>query len=155
MPILSPPTIINSYGASNYQVSPLPDRYGWEYMASNLSQAVDTLPASIRSEACIFTSNYGEASAVNFFGKSLGLPEAISGHNNYFIWGPESCTGQVLITVGVSLSTLQQVFKNVSTLTTINCQYCISYEQSLPVYLCTNPNFTSLAAEWSGTRDYS
>jgi 4-amino-4-deoxy-L-arabinose transferase-like glycosyltransferase len=155
MPILSPPTIINSYGASNYQASPLPDRYGWEYMASNLSEAVDALPPSIKNEACIFTSNYGEASAVNFFGKSLGLPKAISGQNNYYIWGPGLCTGQVLITVGVSLSTIQQVFKNVSTLTTINCQYCISYEQSLPVYLCMNPNFTSLAAEWSGTRDYS
>ena len=37
---------------------------------------------------------------VNFLGKGLGLPEAISGHNSYFIWGPDSCTGQVLITVG-------------------------------------------------------
>lgn len=112
------------------------------------------LPASVKSQACVFTSNYGEASAVNFLGKSLGLPKAISGHNNYYIWGPDSCTGRVLITIGVSLSTVQQAYKNVTTLTTLTCQYCISYEQILPVYLCMNPNFTSITALWPGVRHY-
>ncbi|MGH2638491.1 MAG: ArnT family glycosyltransferase, partial [Rhabdochlamydiaceae bacterium] len=154
IPVFSPSTMIRTYGTSDYQTI-LADRYGWSMMLSNLSQAYNTLPASERSQACIFTSNYGEASTVNFLGKSLGLPKAISGHNNYYIWGPDSCTGQVLITVGIPLSTAQQSYKNVSTLTTLSCQYCISYEQILPVYLCTNPNFTSLAAVWSGVKDYS
>jgi 4-amino-4-deoxy-L-arabinose transferase-like glycosyltransferase len=154
IPVLSPSTVISNYGTANYQTA-LADKYGWSKMVSNLSQAYNTLPASERSQACIFTSNYGEASAINFLGKGSGLPEAISGHNNYYIWGPDSCTGQVLVTVGVSLSTLQQSYKSVSNLTTLDCQYCISYEQILPVYLCTNPNFTSLARAWSGTKDYS
>jgi hypothetical protein len=154
MPILSPPTLISNYGASDYQISPLPDRYGWRGMVSNLSKAYDSLPASVKSQACIFTSNYGEASAVNFFGSSLGLPKAISGHNNYYIWGPDSCTGQVLITIGIPLSTIQQAYKNVTTLTTNECSYCISYEQVLPIYLCTNPNFTSLATLWPAVRHY-
>ena len=102
MPILTPQAVTNSYGSTDYQNSPMPDRYGWSGMVSNLSIAYDTLPSSVKSAACIFTSNYGEASAVNFFGKRLGLPTAISGHNNYFIWGPGSCTGQVLITIGVT-----------------------------------------------------
>jgi dolichyl-phosphate-mannose-protein mannosyltransferase len=154
MPILSPPNLISSYNSNDYQISPLPDRYGWSGMVSNLSIAYNNLPASVKSEACIFTSNYGEASAVNFFGRSLGLPKAISGHNNYYIWGPSPCTGQVLITIGVSLSTVQQAYNNVTMLTTLNCQYCIYYEQVLPVYLCTSPNFTSLATLWSGVRHY-
>jgi hypothetical protein len=154
MPILSPSTLISKYGASDYQISPLPDRYGWSGMVSNLSKAYDPLPASEKAEACIFTSNYGEASAVNFFGKSLGLPEAISGHNNYYIWGPDSCTGKMLITIGFSLSDDRNSFANVTLLTTINCQYCISYESNLPVYLCTNPNFSSLASVWPLVRHY-
>ena len=154
MPILSPPAVLSHYGSGDYQASPMPDRYGWSGMVSNLSSAYDTLPASIKSQACIFTSNYGEASAVNYFGASLGLPKAISGHNNYYIWGPDSCTGQVLITIGVSLSTVQQAYRNVTTLMTLSCQYCISYEQRLPVYLCTNPSFTSIAALWPEVRHY-
>jgi hypothetical protein len=154
MPILTPSTLIRSYGASDYQASPNADRFGWSGMVSNLSIVYSTLPAGIKSQACIFTSNYGEASAVNFFGRSLGLPKAISGHNNYYIWGPGSCDGQVLITIGVSLSTLKQGYKNVTTLATLDCQYCISYEQILPVYLCTAPNFTSISALWSSVRHY-
>jgi dolichyl-phosphate-mannose-protein mannosyltransferase len=154
MPILSPQAVTSSYGPTDYQISPMPDRYGWSGMVSNLSSAYNNLPSNVKSEACIFASNYGEASAVNFFGKSFGLPMAISGHNNYYIWGPESCTGQVLITIGVSLSVDEQAYRNVSELTTISCQYCISYEQTLPVYLCMNPNFTSIATLWPGVRHY-
>jgi hypothetical protein len=153
IPVFSPSTIINSYGSADYQTA-LADRYGWSNMVSNLSQAYSTLPASVKSQACIFTSNYGEASAVNFLGKNLGLPKAISGHNNYYIWGPDSCSGQVLITVGVSLSTIKQAYKNITALTTLTCEYCISYEQILPVYLCMAPNFTSLQGLWTGVRQY-
>jgi hypothetical protein len=154
MPILPPQTVISRYGVTDYQVSPLPDRFGWSGLVSNLSIAYDSLPASLRSQACIFSSNYGEASAVNFFGGSFGLPKAISGHNNYYVWGPDSCTGQVLITIGIPLSTMQQAYGNVTTLTTNECSFCISYEQALPIYLCTSPNFTSLATLWSGVRHY-
>ncbi|HUK80435.1 MAG TPA: glycosyltransferase family 39 protein [Nitrososphaerales archaeon] len=154
MPILPPRAVINSYGSADYQVSPLPDRYGWSGLVSNLSIAYDSLPASQRNQACIFTSNYGEASAVNFFGGSLGLPKAISGHNNYYVWGPGTCTGQVLITIGISLSTMQRAYENVTTLATNQCSYCISYEQALPIYLCTHPNFTSIATQWEAVRHY-
>ncbi len=153
VPIFSPSTMIRTYGSADYQTV-LADKYGWSLMVSNLSQAYNTLPTSVKSQACIFTSNYGEASAVNFLGKNLELPKAISGHNNYYIWGPGSCTGEVLITIGVSLSTLQQGYKNITTLTVLDCQYCISYEQILPVYLCMNPNFTSVAAVWPSVRHY-
>ena len=154
MPILSPSTFISKYSASDYQNSPNPDRFGWSLSVSNLSQAYNTLPASVRTQACILTSNYGEASAVNFLGQGSGLPEAISGHNNYYVWGPGSCTGHVLITMGYSLSDDQNSFVNVALLTTITCRYCISYEQNLPVYLCTNPTFSSLASVWPMVRHY-
>ena len=153
MPILSPPTVISKYGASDYQISPLPDEYGWSGMVSNLSHAFNALPVSIRTQACIFTSNYGEASAVNFFGKDLGLPKAISGHNNYYVWGPGSCTGHVLITVGEQLSDVQQIQANATLLTTLNCQYCIYYESSLPVFLLVDQNL-SISSVWSQLRHY-
>jgi hypothetical protein len=36
----------------------------------------------------IFTGDYGAAGAIDLWGSDYGLPEAISGHNNYWIWGP-------------------------------------------------------------------
>ncbi len=168
MPILPPATLIKTYGSSTLssannsvasgEAGPLPqnlgDRFGWNTMVSTLAQAYSDLPSGTKSQACVFTSNYGEASAVNFLGRSLGLPEAISGHNSYFIWGPDSCSGQVLITVGIPLSSIGTIYKNVTLLTTITCQYCMDIENNLPVYLCMNPNFTSLAGEWQIARHY-
>ena len=167
MPIFPPSTLVNTYGSSTLssvnsgagpdQTGPLPqilgDRVGWNAMVSTLAQVYDGLPANQRAQACIFAGNYGEASAVNLLGKSLGLPAAISGHNNYYIWGPESCTGQVLITVGVSIPANQTSFANVTLLATIKCQYCMDLENNLPVYLITNPT-VSLASLWPQLRHY-
>jgi hypothetical protein len=46
------------------------------------------LPPEDQEKAAIFTSNYGEAGAIHFYGRDYGLPEPISGHNNYWMWGP-------------------------------------------------------------------
>jgi hypothetical protein len=168
MPILSPQTLISVYGETTLQSAngsvasgesgPLPqtlgDRLGWNNMVSTIARVYNSLPASLRNQACIFASNYGEASALNFLGKDLGLPKTISGHNSYYIWGPGSCTGQVLITVGEPLTSAQQVYKNVTLLTTITCQYCMDLENNLPVLLCTNPTFSSLSSVWYMVRSY-
>jgi hypothetical protein len=171
MPILPPASFVSAYGkftasanrasGSNSAVEnggPLPqylgDRFGWNTMVSTLVQAYGSLPAGQRSQACIFTGNYGEASAVNFLGKGLGLPEAISGHNSYYVWGPDSCTGQVIITVGIPLVDAQKLYSNVTLLTTINCEYCMNVENNLPIYLCTSPNFSSIQTIWPLVRHY-
>jgi hypothetical protein len=167
MPILPPSTFVSHYGRfsaaadkgeGTSSTGPLPqslgDRFGWDTMVSALRQAYSTLPADEKNQACIFTANYGEASAVNFLGKDSGLPEAISGHNNYYIWGPGSCSGQVVVTVGVPLSDAQKLYANVTLLTTITCQYCMNAENNLPVYVCLNPNFSTISSIWPKLRHY-
>ena len=47
---------------------------------------VRSLPSSERANVVILTSNYGEAGAIDRFGRALGLPQAFSGHNNFW-WG--------------------------------------------------------------------
>jgi len=55
------------------------------------------LPAEDRAKAAILPKNYGEAGAIDFFGPPLGLPRALSGHQNYWYWGPRDYTGDVII----------------------------------------------------------
>ncbi|HZA44281.1 MAG TPA: hypothetical protein VE568_03120, partial [Rubrobacter sp.] len=71
-------------------------------MVHTVASVHDDLPAAKRSRACVFTSNYGEASALNFLGERYRPPPAVSGHNNYYLWGLGGCTGEVMITVGIS-----------------------------------------------------
>jgi 4-amino-4-deoxy-L-arabinose transferase-like glycosyltransferase len=54
----------------------------------------------------IFTSNYGEAGAIDRYGPALGLPPAYSGHNAFGYWGPPPDRAGAVVTVGLSSSQL-------------------------------------------------
>jgi 4-amino-4-deoxy-L-arabinose transferase-like glycosyltransferase len=168
MPILPPATWVQAYsflggdaGAQmeRHQTGLLPqwlaDRFGWEGMAATVAGVYNGLTPEQRSAACIFTGNYGEAGAIDFFGPALQLPHAISGHNSYYLWGPDGCTGQVVIAIGVSPSALTPAFASVRQVGTITCQYCMPDEDNLPVLLATQPTTTSIPTLWPTTRHYN
>ena len=64
------------------------DRFGWEEMAEKVAVAYNKLSDSEKKKVIIFGQNYGEAGAVDYYGKKYGLPGAISDHNSYWMWGP-------------------------------------------------------------------
>ena len=81
----------------------LAESVGWPQLVGTVRTAWFSLPAAQRASAVIFASNYGEASAINVLGRGTGLPQAVSGHNTYWWWGPgnpgrppswRSCRGQ-------------------------------------------------------------
>ena len=90
------------------------DRYGWREMVAAVNEAYTSLTPEEQAKACILTKNYGEAGAMEYYGRELGLPRAISGHNSYFLWGPQGCTGEVLISVGRPLRDLSDAFESVT-----------------------------------------
>lgn len=114
----------------------------------------ERLPSEERSESCILTGNYGEAGAIDFFGAEYGLPGAISGHNNYYLWGPGGCTGDVVISVGVPLERLEAVFGAVERMDTVTCEYCMPDENNLPVYVNRDPEVPFEEA-WPGFKHYN
>ena len=113
------------------------DRFGWEELAATMSDVYHALPPEDQAKACIFTSNYGEAGALQFYSSKYDLPPVISGHNNYYFWGPGSCTGEVVIYLGrTNIDDLKQGFTDVQQVAVNKCQYCMPYENDLPIFLC-------------------
>lgn len=168
MPLLPPATYASHYAfltalgnggagqASGQTPFPqyLADRFGWDAMTAQVARVYDGLPASERAQACIYTQNYGEASALDFFGPRDHLPPAISGHNNFYLWGPGNCSGQVLITVNIPQSDLLKSYGSVVAAGTISCQYCEDYENGAPLYIAMRPKF-SVRNVWSTTKHYN
>jgi Dolichyl-phosphate-mannose-protein mannosyltransferase len=76
------------------------DMFGWEEIAQRVAAFYHTLPPEERQKTAIFANNYGEGGAIDFFGPKYGLPKAIGGHQNYWIWGPRNYTGESLIVLG-------------------------------------------------------
>ncbi len=95
-----------------YSSGPLPqfyaDRFGWQEMVDQVTRIYNSLPPEEKAKVGIYCSNYGEASAINFLGQ--GLPFAVSGQNNYFLWGSHGYTGEVMIVI--SGATLEEVRQN-------------------------------------------
>lgn len=143
--------------AETREVAELPqnfaDRFGWEGMVATVAGVYDGLPRDQRSEACILTGNYGQAGAIDFFGREYGLPGAISGHNSYHIWGPGDCTGEIVISVGVPREELLDSFREVVRADTVNCDYCMPDENNLPVYVCRDSQ-VSMQELWPRMRHY-
>lgn len=114
----------------------LADRFGWENLTETIGRVYQALPPDQRTRAAILAGNYGEAAAVDFFGPRYGLPKAISGHNNYWLWGPRGATGELMIVVGIAKADLEQYFATVEQADTIVSPYAMPFETNLPVYVC-------------------
>jgi hypothetical protein len=128
---LQPPKMEN--GAT----SPLPQYYAdmldWRQKADLLAAAWYSLPQAERARAVIYTENYGDASAVNVYRPDV--PEAISGHQNYFLWGPRGHMGKVMIVFGDSRKELESRFDSVEEFARDTNPYVEPYERG-PIFIC-------------------
>jgi Dolichyl-phosphate-mannose-protein mannosyltransferase len=151
MPILPPATVVHIYGSLT-QV--LADRLGWDSLTRTVEQVYAGLPPAQRAQACIFASNYGEASALVELAPPGRLPPVISGHNNFFLWGPGTCTGQVLIGVGIPPADLQAGYADVTVAAVEKCPYCVSFEQNVSIVVASNPKISNLFKQWPAVKHY-
>jgi hypothetical protein len=132
----------------------LADRLGWDTMTATIARVYHSLPKEEQAQACILTVNYGEAGAIDLYGPQYHLPRAISGHNSYYLWGPGSCTGKVVISIGYALALLRSEFESVSQVAKIIGPYSMPEENNLPVYVCLHLK-TSMQAFWPSIKHYN
>jgi 4-amino-4-deoxy-L-arabinose transferase-like glycosyltransferase len=129
------------------------DQFGWRELAHAVRDVYFSLPEADRAKCAIFATNYGRAGAVDFFGRKLGLPRAISGHNNYFLWGPRQYTGEIMIIVGGRYEDHAPDFEEVTQVGISRCRYCMPYEDGVPIFVCRRLR-TSLQNAWPSVKEY-
>ena len=125
IPLLSPETYVRYTTAlhlkqptiENHKLGPLPqlfaDQFGWPEMAGEVARVYNSLPLDIRPRTAIFAQSYGQAGAIDLFGPRYGLPQALSGHQSYFLWGPRGYTGESMIVMGDRRARLEELFTSV------------------------------------------
>jgi Dolichyl-phosphate-mannose-protein mannosyltransferase len=138
-----PPRTETSHTAALPQL--FADQFGWEELARTVAHVYTHLAAEDRKKAAIFCQNYGEAGALDFFGPKLGLPPAISGHQDYFLWGPHDYTGEVLLVLDDRDDDERQQFESVMDLgQVVSSPWAMPWEQRNHIYLCRNLKGTVL-----------
>ena len=121
--------------------APLPqifaDQFGWQEMAASVGHVYNHLRPEDKKRAAIFCQNYGEAGAIDFFGPKFGLPPAISGHQNYFFWGPRDWNGEVALVLNTRDDDEREQFASVEDLGQIvSSPWAMPFERRTHVYLC-------------------
>jgi len=128
------------------------DRQGWDRFVARIEDVWRHLPADEQTRAVVFASNYGEAGAIERLAGSRGL-RAISGHNNYWLWGPDGATGDVLIVLTRNRARLEQFFTTVEPHSETECGDCMPYENHVPIFVCRGLK-TPLAQLWPSLKHY-
>ena len=118
------------------------DMYGWPEQVEAVERVFNALPSQDREKCALLAYNYGEAAAIDYLGPARGLPKAISGHNQYALWGPRGYNGDVVIAIGFSQEKLRQIFDEVNPAMRVTSQHAIPEEANLTVYLCRKPKRT-------------
>ncbi|HEX8871231.1 MAG TPA: hypothetical protein VF758_00620, partial [Candidatus Acidoferrum sp.] len=142
----------------NHRMGPLPqiyaDQFGWKEMAQVVADAYHRLPAEEQKSCAIFGQNYGQAGAIDFFGARMGLPPAISGHQNYYYWGPRTYTGECMIVMDDTPERLAELFESVEKVGTVYHPLSMPYEH-FDVYLCRKLKLGSLQALWPKIKNWN
>jgi len=129
------------------------DMFGWQEMARQIAAVYLALPARDRERAVFFGNNYGEAAAIDVFGRRLGLPPAISGHNSYYLWGPRGHDGSVIIIIGGSTAHYAELFDSYEVVGHFTTPYAMPYETNLPIYVLRDMK-TALPMYWPQVKSY-
>ena len=66
------------------------DMQGWKEMTEKTAKAYHSLSAEEKTRTIIFADNYGQAGAINYYGRSYDLPTAYSDNASFLYWMPDS-----------------------------------------------------------------
>lgn len=139
----------------NNSSGPLPqfyaDRFGWQEEVDQVTHIYRSLSPGDQARVGILGSNYGEASAINFLGR--GLPFAISGHNNYWLWGPHGYTGDLMIIInGATPDEMRQFYDSVEVAGRMDHPLSMPFEHR-NIYLVRGRK-KNLTTDWESLKFY-
>jgi hypothetical protein len=148
LPILSPPALAHYLDAHHLRPRPseregigapltqlFSDELGWRSMEQQVGAVYRALPPEERARAAIMASNYGEAAAIDVYGRADGLPPALCGQLEYYFWGPRDYDGSVIIHINGDPDMWAQICDKSEVVGQFGGPYVMPYENG-PIILC-------------------
>ncbi len=165
VPVLSPPQFIRYrqvLGVAPVESEQHPgttfpeffgDHLGWEDLAGAVARVYRALPPQEQKQTGIIAGNYGQASALNVLGRPLGLPVTISGHQNYWLWGPHGYSGREMIVVtSQPLDAVGSLYRSCAVMDRQTSPYTMPWEQRW-IFLCRD-RVEPYATSWDALKLY-
>jgi 4-amino-4-deoxy-L-arabinose transferase-like glycosyltransferase len=167
LPILPPPALIAymqrlhlapAQTEKSFAGTALPqefaDQLGWHDFVRQTGAAWSALPPEVRAHTSVLVDNYGEAAAIDVYGAQYGLPPALSGHNQYYLWGRRGQPATDLLRVQNRVERLRRYCADVRTLGTTSSPYAMAYENGKSIAYCRGLH-PPLAQLWPNLKNYN
>jgi hypothetical protein len=133
----------------------LAETIAWPKLVALVAHEYGALPAAQRRQTTILTGNYGEAGALARYGPGFSLPQAYSGANNFWLWGPPPAADSAAVAVNIDPALLRREFTQVRLVGTFwNGLGVSDDEQGVQIFIATGLKST-WARSWAAFRDYS
>lgn len=143
----------------NQDLGPLPqffsDRFGWQEETAAVARIYASLSPSDQQKAAVLASNYGEAASLLILAPRSGLklPPVVSAHNNFYLWGSQNVTGEVLIVInGATPDEMRKFYDEVTVAAVMNHPLAMPFEHR-NIYLCRHRK-KNLTEDWPHLKHY-
>ena len=130
------PRAIEAAGVGAPLTQSMSDEFGWRDLESKVAAVVHQLPPDDQARVAILASNYGEAAALDVYGRKDGLPQALSGHNQYWLWGPRGYDGSLIVHVGGNVESWRRLCGSIEEAGSFGNPYAMPYENARPILIC-------------------
>jgi len=144
------PDEVAAIGAPLTQV--FSDELGWRALEHQVADVFHALSPAERGAAVILATNYGEAAAIDVYGRDDDLPPAATGQNQYFLWGPPA-TAALIIHVNGDPERWRSRCRDVQVVARFGAPFVMPYENDRPIFICREPRF-SFEQAWPRFRRY-
>ncbi len=105
-------------------------------------------------QACIFTGNYGEASALIELAPPDRLPPCHQWPQQLLPWGPGTCTAKCSSELAFRPQTCRPATRTLPLPPSVKCPYCVSFEQNVSIVIASNPKISNIMRQWVGVKHY-
>ncbi len=125
------------------------DMLGWEEKAQAVASMLFVQePSLVRHGAVLYGANYGQAGALDLYGRRLGLPPVVSLAGSWYFFGPGEEPGNPVVLLGIEPDDLETVgCGKVELATRVENAWGVPEERDVPVTFCYDPSI-SLQRLW-------
>jgi hypothetical protein len=119
------------------------DMLGWREKADAVARVVANLPPADRHGTVLYAANYGQAGALNLYGRRLGLPPVVSLAGSWLFFGPGDRPGNPIVLLGVEPEEVVTLdCGSIKLAGRVGNSWGVPEERDVPITVCHDPFIT-------------